>query len=319
MAEFKFFCPQCGQHILCDSSYSGQQINCPVCLKQIVVPQSPDTPQIPPPAPVYPLHQSTPQPAGHQYSGTPVANPSGLAQSNAAKNLLIIVVSVIVLAGIGVGGWLGYMKFRLGHYPAGLVGVWSGGNGKFDGQLVNGVGFAPGKVGQAFSFDGSSNYVQVADRPELNLTNELTIAFWAKRIAPGLHMIVEKGGDWTRGRNSFAVCLNDSLAGGSLCFNFTGGWCGCIAKTDLEWHHFAVTARNGDENPEFYLDGIRHKVDFRGPPIRLMPSASPMLIGSQVDPASGWNYFSQTMIDGLAIFNRVLSAEEIQKIYTSQK
>ena len=41
MAEFKFSCPQCGQHIQCDPGYSGAQINCPSCQQSIVVPQAP--------------------------------------------------------------------------------------------------------------------------------------------------------------------------------------------------------------------------------------------------------------------------------------
>lgn len=37
--EFKFFCPNCGQHIQCNSGYSGRQIVCPGCQNQILVPQ----------------------------------------------------------------------------------------------------------------------------------------------------------------------------------------------------------------------------------------------------------------------------------------
>jgi len=38
-AEFKFSCPACGQHIQCSSAYSGKEINCPACRKQIWVPE----------------------------------------------------------------------------------------------------------------------------------------------------------------------------------------------------------------------------------------------------------------------------------------
>jgi DNA-directed RNA polymerase subunit RPC12/RpoP len=41
MAEFKFTCPQCKQHIQCDSSYVGSQINCPACRQAIIVPPAP--------------------------------------------------------------------------------------------------------------------------------------------------------------------------------------------------------------------------------------------------------------------------------------
>jgi DNA-directed RNA polymerase subunit RPC12/RpoP len=41
MAEFKFTCPQCKQHIECDANYVGSQINCPACRQAIIVPPVP--------------------------------------------------------------------------------------------------------------------------------------------------------------------------------------------------------------------------------------------------------------------------------------
>src|SRR6266850_2217194 len=40
MSEFKFACPVCGQHIKCDSTKSGSQMECPTCFRKIVVPQA---------------------------------------------------------------------------------------------------------------------------------------------------------------------------------------------------------------------------------------------------------------------------------------
>jgi hypothetical protein len=39
--------------------------------------------------------------------------------------------------------------------------------------------FVPGKVGQAFSFDGQSRYVQASDDPRLDPTEEATIDAWS--------------------------------------------------------------------------------------------------------------------------------------------
>jgi hypothetical protein len=41
MAEFKFPCPQCKQHIQCDTTYVGSQITCPSCQQTIEVPHVP--------------------------------------------------------------------------------------------------------------------------------------------------------------------------------------------------------------------------------------------------------------------------------------
>jgi hypothetical protein len=55
MSEFKFSCPNCGQHIQCDELWSGRQINCPACQQPLMVPSlgppAPAATPLPPPAP----------------------------------------------------------------------------------------------------------------------------------------------------------------------------------------------------------------------------------------------------------------------------
>jgi hypothetical protein len=41
MADFKFSCPQCGQHISGNEQWAGHQIRCPACATTITVPQAP--------------------------------------------------------------------------------------------------------------------------------------------------------------------------------------------------------------------------------------------------------------------------------------
>jgi len=50
MANMKFSCPQCGQHISCDETWAGHGIECPVCHGAIVVPQFHPPSVAPPPA-----------------------------------------------------------------------------------------------------------------------------------------------------------------------------------------------------------------------------------------------------------------------------
>jgi outer membrane lipoprotein-sorting protein len=119
MAEFKFSCPQCGQHIQCDTGYSGAQINCPSCQKSIVVPQAPPSAAAPPAAPAprpapagLSTRQSTSAPAvGRQYAGAPGRQPVPV-KSNAMRNVLVITALVIVFAALGWGGWFGYSKYK---------------------------------------------------------------------------------------------------------------------------------------------------------------------------------------------------------------
>jgi len=43
MSEFTYACPVCGQHIKCDSSQAGKQMECPTCFQKVIVPQAPTT------------------------------------------------------------------------------------------------------------------------------------------------------------------------------------------------------------------------------------------------------------------------------------
>jgi outer membrane lipoprotein-sorting protein len=131
MAEFKFSCPLCNQRIQCDAGYAGAQINCPSCQQSIVVPQAPrfaaappaaaprpayEAPPPPPPpaaAPGLATKQSTTVPAtGRRFAGAPGAQPPAKAKSKALRNVLIITASIVVLAGLGAGGWFGFSKFK---------------------------------------------------------------------------------------------------------------------------------------------------------------------------------------------------------------
>ena len=38
MSEFKFYCSNCDQHILCDTEWAGREINCPACQQTLMVP-----------------------------------------------------------------------------------------------------------------------------------------------------------------------------------------------------------------------------------------------------------------------------------------
>ena len=120
MAEFKFSCPQCGQHIQCDTGYFGVQINCPACQQAIVVPQAPRFAAAPSAAAGSTFGAAGPcDQAKHHGSGDGTAicrrarrSPPAKPKSKALRNVLVITASVVVLAGLGVGGWFGFRNTR---------------------------------------------------------------------------------------------------------------------------------------------------------------------------------------------------------------
>ncbi|HEY5233841.1 MAG TPA: hypothetical protein VIK35_09945 [Verrucomicrobiae bacterium] len=115
MAEFKFSCPQCGQHIQCDAAYSGEQINCPSCQQAIVVPQATSAAAAPPATPPslsIPARQNAPVATAFRRSGAPGGQPPVQTKSHLLRNVLIITVSIVVLGALGFGGWFGYSKYN---------------------------------------------------------------------------------------------------------------------------------------------------------------------------------------------------------------
>jgi DNA-directed RNA polymerase subunit RPC12/RpoP len=76
MADMKFECPHCQQHIQADDGYAGMQINCPACNGGLVVPgvaRAPEPPAPPPPAATRLAVRATPPTPAPAESATPPA------------------------------------------------------------------------------------------------------------------------------------------------------------------------------------------------------------------------------------------------------
>jgi len=113
MAEMKFSCPQCGQHIGCDDAWAGNQIECPACHSSILVPQIQRQPAASP-APA--LAKQPAKPAGAKLASgvTQVARstahapapikravPSPPTGDNSLLKYGVMVLVIAVLAGVG--------------------------------------------------------------------------------------------------------------------------------------------------------------------------------------------------------------------------
>ncbi len=154
-----------------------------------------------------------------------------------------------------------------------LVASWSGdGNANglvpaHNGTLVNGTSFAPGIVGQAFSFDGTDDRVDVADDPVWQLgggSGPFTIALWANfdtiKAVAGLTQISNPLLGQSPGPGVFNKWLFYYEDEGNLVFHVTNGGStflvspSTVSSLDVnEWHHFAMT-RSGSTF-EFFYDG----------------------------------------------------------------
>lgn len=215
--------------------------------------------------------------------------------------------------------------------PANLVAWWRAEHNAIDtvngnnGTLQPEAGFAAGMVGQAFTFNGATDsFVEVPDAPTLHATTAVTIEFWVKRTSldfteHGADYVLEKGGDWTGNQVNYGAALHTAAYNYCLHFTFAGGWRGGGSVPDTNWHHCAIVARNGDANPTLYVDGLQQPVMFGegAPTITLYDSNRPLHIGAMLDPVTGWMYYGRELVDELSIYNRALTAGEIQAIYNA--
>lgn len=207
--------------------------------------------------------------------------------------------------------------------PPANMALWHKADGNFDdsagsndGTQTGGVTFTSGRVGQAYNFDGTDDVVTVNDNPSLQIPNTVSIDFWAQRQRDGIDIVLEKGGDWTQGNTNYGVGFHTAANGSPIYFYWAGGGKGVPAPTDGNWHHYAITAVNGQTAPKFYIDGVETTnvtFAFGSSTISLVTGSQPLHIGAQL----GINVFGNNKIDELEIFNGILTASEVADIYNA--
>ncbi|MCA2005294.1 MAG: LamG domain-containing protein, partial [Ignavibacterium sp.] len=187
-----------------------------------------------------------------------------------------------------------------------------------NGSLKNGVSFDNDRwnyPNQAIRFNKSlSQYVDVQNSPSLQIDSAISFSFWTKRntLDNGQDQVLNKGGDWPGGTCNYGLVFSEW----TLVFIYNGGY--YIVNSpgvplDNEWHHYVVTALEGTTEIHFYVDGVEKTSMFGGgnPVINLYAESTSDLY------ISGVNYFSNNSVDELKIYNRILTPNEIESLYSN--
>ena len=113
------------------------------------------------------------------------------------------------------------------------------------GTPTDGAGFAPGNVGQAFSFDGVNDYVTVPDDTSLRLGKNQTIKAWYKWAGGGTNdwrRLVGKGASSPR---NYGLWIHPQANVVLFQIYNQGATVGCGASlgvaSDSNWHQLAGT------------------------------------------------------------------------------
>ena len=174
------------------------------------------------------------------------------------------------------------------------------------GTLANGPTWTTGKYGNALSFDGANDYVNVPDAASLDLTS-WTISAWIYPTSlPSVtwKTILCKGGDCT---NYYLQTYGTELEGGFE--SPAGNWrrfrtTGAALQLNT-WYHVAFTFDDATNTGKVYINGGERfsKTETAAP----VTTATPLRIGTD-----NWNENWSGLLDDLRIYNRALSQAEIQ-------
>lgn len=184
------------------------------------------------------------------------------------------------------------------------------GNGH-DGTL-NGPQWTVGKFGSALEFDGASDFVEVADHPDLNSgpDDPLTIAAWVKYssdTAGTNSWIVGKAGHlpahYLFGHHQTAVGIRLKLDDGGTDLKLDAAF-----APDDQWHHLAVVCDKDAGEARLYIDGELAASGADG--TNDTTNDAPLHIGQRGDGTE----FMNGVIDELAIWRIALTEDEIVEV-----
>jgi len=211
--------------------------------------------------------------------------------------------------------------------PLGLVSWWTGDGSAIDivsgnnGTLENETAFAPGIVGEAFSFDGVDDFVRVEDTPNLRLgTGEMTLDAWIK-APPGntFRAIVAKFGV-SFPYPGYGLRIADDNRVEFLAVDCGTGSCGFGSTklpirslsivADNSFHHVAGVRRS-DGTIEVYVDGLLENL--RVDPLWNTDNSDPLTIG-EIDFLGPEQPFDG-LIDEVELFNVDLSGSDIKRLF----
>ncbi|MGD0613948.1 MAG: LamG-like jellyroll fold domain-containing protein [Verrucomicrobiota bacterium] len=197
---------------------------------------------------------------------------------------------------------------------SGLVAWWKADGNALDsagtnnGTLLEGAGFAAGRIGQAFSFNGTTACVSVPNSPAWAFgTNDFSIALWAKfsRNSGAQAFLACDCG--IRNSSKWIFCLHDGL----LQWHTDGGtkptWLGSakFAPAIGQWYHLAIT--RGGSNYCFYINGSKVSSEAWAGTVAI--ANVPLTIGN------AWGDFSfDGLLDDIRVYHRALTPGELKSM-----
>ena len=218
--------------------------------------------------------------------------------------------------------------------PSGLVSWWAAeGNandsfGTNNGMIEGNLDYTTGEAGQAWQFDGTSTAIHIPASSSLDVgaNGGLTIEGWIK---PASLTVNEPLAVWNNGTDNLGVHLQlnqPPVWGGngpgsffSTISDTVGGAHNIASPANVlstnNWNHVALTYDRASGMAALYLNGVAVTVANLGS-FTPLTSYDFYLGYSPPDPSFGLYYYTGLM-DEMSLYNKALSAGQIQAIYNA--
>jgi hypothetical protein len=229
------------------------------------------------------------------------------------KNLLTVSILILLFLGTAFSqGLIGYWPMEENGGNVIYDSSGNGFNGKFNGAVP--AQWPIGTKGFGLSFDGTSQYVAVADKDSLRITNVITLAAW---IAPGqkaTQRIICKAflGTGATAYDGYELSL---ATGGTVFVRFNQKSHADVYRVNAAtpypidgstWMHAAATFDGS--TIKLYINGIQEGGSLSMPDT-ISTYTDSLYIGRQKDPTNPYRFKGK--MDEARIYHRALSAAEI--------
>ncbi|MDS4028186.1 MAG: LamG-like jellyroll fold domain-containing protein [Candidatus Contendobacter sp.] len=194
-------------------------------------------------------------------------------------------------------------------------------SGQSNHGTINGATRTAGKFGQALSFNGSSNWVAIPDADSLDLTTSMTLEAWVypKNLADRRPILAKQGTTNGAPSRGFMLSAGDYSGSGKVeteVFKNESSSSSLISNTALNtsgWQHVALVYQyvaDGTSKMTVYINGVASGSN-NAAVGSLQKNAQPLDLGRYYWNSGYARYFNG-LIDEVRIYNRALSASEIQ-------
>ncbi len=238
--------------------------------------------------------------------------------------MTFIFISVVLFSFFGQSQIPDYMP------SAGLV-AWYPFNGNANDEsgngnngIVNGASITEDRTGinnQAYNFNGRNNWIEIPFSNSIAIQSEITVSFWVYMQGGSCNPRILEINSLTNQCGGYSISTNGT-GNTSRTFNGVLGKCtqevggtSLNALNCLSWHHVVFTASGLRGISQFYFDGVPQNIMTGSLSFfnSINYNNNNLTIGNTNSNRCNW---FGGKLDDIAIYNRVLSKNEVNQLFT---